>query len=112
VSREQPHISFLGWFVDYVDPDSFLRLGLKRAQPHTHWKNDSYQHLVEEARRSIDQERRLALYRRADRILMEDAPIVPLSYGRMHWLAKPWVTRYPLSPVRRLFAEDVIIESH
>ena len=112
VGHEQPHISFLGWFVDYVDPDSFLRLGLKRVQPYTHWKNDSYEHLMKEGRRSADQEKRIALYRKADRILMEDAPILPLTYGRMHWLVKPWVTRYPLSPMRKLFAQDVVIEPH
>jgi ABC-type oligopeptide transport system substrate-binding subunit len=68
--------------------------------------------LVEEARRLTDQKGRLKLYRRADRILVEAAPLMPVLYVRIPWLVKPWVTRLPTSPINRWFWKDVVIEPH
>ena len=77
----------------------------------TGWRNETYDRLVEEARRLTDQGERMKLYGQADRILVEEAAIIPLYYGREHWLVKPWVSKYPLSPSRR-FWKDVVIEAH
>jgi oligopeptide transport system substrate-binding protein len=103
-------IFVLGWVADYPDPDSFLRgcPGLYIAQ----WQNDTYYKLVEKARQVIDQEERMRLYRQADRILMEEAAITPLFYTRTNLLVKPWVTRFPTSPMSWSFWKDVIIEPH
>jgi hypothetical protein len=35
-----------------------------------------------------------------------------LSYGRQHLLIKPWVKRYPVTPLRATYWKDVIIEAH
>jgi ABC-type oligopeptide transport system substrate-binding subunit len=60
----------------------------------------------------MDQEERMSLYRQADRILVEDAPVMPVGYGRQHLLVKPWVSRFPTSAIKYLFWKDVIIEPH
>jgi ABC-type oligopeptide transport system substrate-binding subunit len=60
----------------------------------------------------MDQEERLRMYARADRILMEEAPIKPLLYRREHMLVKPWVRRFPSSAFSVWFWKDVIIEPH
>jgi oligopeptide transport system substrate-binding protein len=112
VRDEQPHVSFNGWHADYPDPDNFLRVCLDTSLSYTGWEHGVYQDLVEQAGRLTNQEKRMALYREADRILMEEAVVLPLAYGREHWLIKPWVKRYPVSPMRELFAEDVVIEAH
>jgi oligopeptide transport system substrate-binding protein len=98
------------WVADYPDPDSFLRVGIQQTQ--TKWQNKAYDALVEEAGRTTNQEKRMRLYRQADRILIEEVPIMPVSYSRRHLLVKPWVTRYPLAPRIAAFWKDVIIEPH
>jgi ABC-type oligopeptide transport system substrate-binding subunit len=110
MERDPPHLFGLGWVADYPDPDTFLRVGFFRH--FTHWHNPDYERLVERARRSTDQEERMELYARADRLLVEEAPILPLAYQRNHYLVKPWVRAYPTSPIRSLFWKDVIIEAH
>jgi len=60
----------------------------------------------------MDQEERMRMYQQADRILIEEAPILPLAYGRFHMLVKPWVRRYLTSPLRWWYWKDVIIEPH
>jgi oligopeptide transport system substrate-binding protein len=110
LEREPPHIFLSGWVADYPDPDNFLRAGPVRRQ--TRWRNEAYDRLVEEARRVTDQGERMKLYGQADRILVEEAAIVPLTYERLHLLVKPWVRRYPTSAIKYWFWKDVIIEPH
>jgi len=110
LEREPPHIFLCGWLADYPDPDSFLRASPIR--PWTRWQNGDYDRLVEEARQVTDQGKRMKLYGQADRILVEEAVIVPLTYERLHLLVKPWVRRYPTSPIKYWFWKDVIIEPH
>jgi ABC-type oligopeptide transport system substrate-binding subunit len=92
------------WGAAYPDPDSFLRAGIYRER--THWRHEAYDRLVEQARRLTDQSERMRLYRQADQILTEEAPIVPVAYGAWHWLVKPWVR----NAVRGW--KDIIIEPH
>ena len=54
----------------------------------------------------------MALYREADTILVREAYFWPHLYSRAHILLKPWVTRYPISPLSISFWKDVVIGSH
>ncbi len=110
LSGERPHMWISGWSADYSDPDSFLRAAGWRAT--SGWQNEAYDRLVEEAQGVMDQEGRMRIYRQADRILVDDAPILPLAYGRSHMLVKPWVRKYPISPMGWFFWKDVVIEPH
>jgi oligopeptide transport system substrate-binding protein len=108
--REPPQVFVSGWHADYPDPDNFLRVGFPwRA---TGWRNAAYEKLVEDARRVTDQSERMKLYGEADRILVEEAPIIPLVYGRWHVLVKPWVRKFPTSAIKLWFWKDVITEPH
>lgn len=105
-----PHLFYLAWSADYPDPDNFLRICDFRQQ--TGWRHADYEALVERARSVMDQAERMHLYAQAERILIEEAPIIPLTYKRQHYLLKPWVSRFPLSATGQWFLKDVIIEPH
>ncbi|MGB3904648.1 MAG: ABC transporter substrate-binding protein [Anaerolineae bacterium] len=110
LARRAPHLWLLRWLADYPDPDSFLRASWWRVS--TTWQNETYERLVEGARRLEDQEERMKMYQQADRTLVEEAPLLLLYYGRFHLLVKPWVRKYPTSLVNQWFWKDVIIEPH
>ena len=110
LSTDPPHLWGMGWLADYADPDNFLRVGMKWEQ--TGWRNEAFDTLVEDARCVADRERRMRMYREADRVLVEEAPVLLLSYGRFHLLAKPWVRTYPTAATRVWFWKDVVIEPH
>jgi ABC-type transport system substrate-binding protein len=67
---------------------------------------------VEDAQRALDQVERMKLYGQADKILVEEAPILPLTYARFHVLVKPWVRKYLTPPLRWWFWKDIILEPH
>jgi ABC-type oligopeptide transport system substrate-binding subunit len=52
------------------------------------------------------------MYQQAELILVQEAPILPLYHSRSPLLVKPWVSQYPISPVKLWFCKDVIIEPH
>jgi oligopeptide transport system substrate-binding protein len=110
--REPPCLFRAGWSADYPDPDNFLRVGVNDARRYTKWQNEAYDRLVEKARRVMNQRERMKLYRQADRILVEEAAIMPLSHGQLNLLVKPWVKKFPMSPMKVWFWKDVIIEPH
>jgi oligopeptide transport system substrate-binding protein len=110
LDSQPPQLYGWGWGADYPDPDSFLRASDFRR--HSRWRHEVYDRLVEEARRLPDWEARLRLYGQAEQILVEEVPILPLTYGGTPLLIKPWVTRYPVCADGRHFWEEVILEPH
>jgi len=110
LSRKTPHMWLIGWRADYPDPDSFLRCSTWRG--YTNWQDEAFDMLVEGARRVTNQEERMRMYRQADRILVEEAPVLPCQYGRINLLVKPWLSRFPTSATGWWFWKDVIIEPH
>jgi ABC-type oligopeptide transport system substrate-binding subunit len=110
LDREAPHIWVMGWVADYPDPDSFLRASRWRVR--TKWQNEAFGRLVEGARRAMEQGKRMRMYQQADRILVDESPVLPLLYGRSHLLAKPWVRKLPLPSIGPVAFRDVIIGPH
>jgi oligopeptide transport system substrate-binding protein len=108
-ARKVPPIIFSPWPADYPDPHNFLRDVLQVVP--VHWGNSAYWALVEEATRTLDQGERMKLYARAEKILVEEAPVVPLLYLRTNLLVKPWV-KYPVATGGYGFWQDVVIEPH
>jgi oligopeptide transport system substrate-binding protein len=104
-----PHLWLVGWWADYADPDNFLRAASWIHQ--TGWRDQSYDELINSARRVLDPERRFEMYRQADKILVEEAPVLPLTYGRTRLLAKPWVSFPPLG-LGVWHYKDFTIEPH
>ena len=101
---------FSGWSVDYPDPDSFLRLAAWIQ--YGGWRHAEYESLIQDARGLNVQAQRMAMYRQAERILAEEAPIIPLSYARFHALMKPWVRTLPQTLTGIFILKDAIIDAH
>jgi ABC-type oligopeptide transport system substrate-binding subunit len=110
LSAETPDVWYMAWLADYPDPDSFLRCSTWRG--YTNWQDEIYDGLVEGARQVTNQEERMRMYRQADRILVEEAPVLPCQYGRIILLVKPWLSRFPTSATGWWFWKDVVIEPH
>lgn len=92
--EDPAEITIVGWSADFPDPDYMLRPTFHSRQGANvpRWSNAEYDGLLEEAAGIIDHERRIELYRKADRILVRDeAVVMPLTYGLGRMLVKPWV---------------------
>lgn len=111
--RVNEHFIAFGWLADYPDPDNFLRQSdAYSILRQSGWRDARYEELVQQAARTPDRARRLAMYREADRIWVgEQAVVVPLFYGSdAVSLVKPWVSGYSVSPLTFVLLKNITIE--
>lgn len=78
-----------GWTGDYVDPNTFLDMWLTDGgQNETGWSNKDYDRLIAEAARTGDAAARHELFQKAEIILMDELPIIPIyHYTRQHLIS-------------------------
>lgn len=109
MDKDPPQLFLASWTADLPDPDNFLREGAHFIG----WQDHAYDRLIDEGRHVADQGERIKLYAQADRILVEEAAITPLTYARTHQLVKPWITKLPIAVTQHeWFFKDIIIEPH
>ncbi|MCC7441186.1 MAG: peptide ABC transporter substrate-binding protein [Bdellovibrionales bacterium] len=100
------------WGADYPDPDNFLSVFLSDAgNNRIAWKNAKYDQLVLAARTEKDQAKRIAAYREAQRILIEEeAAILPLFYENNVALIKSRVKNLTINPLNYMYLRGVSVQ--
>jgi ABC-type oligopeptide transport system substrate-binding subunit len=81
------------WSADYLDPQNFLSLLLTSGSPEnrTGYTNKEYDAMCAAADSERDSAKRMALYAKAERFVVDDAPWVPIYFQKDLELVKPWV---------------------
>jgi oligopeptide transport system substrate-binding protein len=80
------------WIGDYVDPNSFLDMWLTGGgNNETGWSNPAYDRLIAQAAATVDPQQRLEVFQKAEAILMDDMPIIPIYFYTTHFLKRPEV---------------------
>lgn len=109
ISGDPPDIYRVAWTADFPDPDNFLSAAMNPLR--SRWNHRQYEELITAARKELDQSSRMELCRMADRILIDEAIIIPLVYERVNFLIKPSVHRFSLDAFRNRFEDIVITDS-
>lgn len=76
------------WIADYPDAENYLSLFYSKnfspSGPNTtHFNNALYDRLYEQVLRETDETRRNQIYRKMNRIIIEEAPVIPLFYDKV-----------------------------
>ena len=101
----------MGWYADTADPNNILfESQWYRIRQDQHWENAEFYSLVDRANQSLNQAERIPLFQQADRIIAEEAPIVPIAHMRNDALIKPWVKGFPLSASTPFDLRNIRIE--
>jgi len=83
---------YAGWIPDYNDPLTYLNLWVTGGGNNdTQFSNKDYDTLIAKATSSGDDTVRMADMHKAENILMEQMPIVPLFYPTTIYLKKTWL---------------------
>ena len=95
-SRNHNKLGFfiLSWYADYLDPQNFLSTLLTTSGSANHfgYSNPEVDKLCGEADSELDQTKRIVLYDKAEDMILNDAPWLPLYYVRDAELVSPKVT--------------------
>jgi oligopeptide transport system substrate-binding protein len=81
-----------GWIGDYMDPFSFLNLFYTpEGDNGTGWWDPKYAALLDEANRMLDPQKRYDLLAKAEAMIIEAQPVIPLYTPATNWVKKPYV---------------------
>lgn len=99
------------WVADYIDPASFLEVWLSGGgNNHAGWTSLEYDELVQQAARTTDPDQRNDIFQRAESILMDEFPIIPLLFLPSKSLIQPSVKGWNASildhhPYKHIYLE-------
>ena len=85
------------WIADYPDAENYLSVFYSKnpAPPnYTRYRNPQFDALFEKALAENNDSLRYKLYQQADQLMIQDAPVVPLWYDKVVWLAQPKITGF------------------
>jgi oligopeptide transport system substrate-binding protein len=102
------------WNADFPDPDNFLYLLFHSRSPrnYTGYANPAVDGLLVTARNERDPQRRVEFYRKAEQIVLDEAPVLPVWYYTYERLFQPSVKSIevnglgdPYIPLRKIWLQ-------
>lgn len=102
-------IALAGWVGDYLDPTTFLLMWTKgNGNNNTGWASETFENMLQEAAHNPDPAQRLRTFEKAERLLMEELPILPFAWQARNYMHQPCVKgwhpllldNHPFSEVR------------
>lgn len=85
-------ISRAGWVGDYVDPMTFMLWETDGAYNDAGWSNKEYDNLLKEAKSTMDPKERMAALHKAEEVLIDEMPILPVYFYTKPYMVKSNVT--------------------
>jgi oligopeptide transport system substrate-binding protein len=110
---KQPTLYWDAWSGDYPDPFTFMQLyQTGNGMNDGGYSNQQYDSLVDQASAVNDAAARSALFRRAEDILNEDGPILPVYFYVNAHLIKPYVKGWQANVTDRNLSRYMYILAH
>lgn len=90
LSTDPPQIFSIDWIADYPHPNDFLGLLLETGSASNtgRWSDPAYDAMLEAAASTSDPVEQAAAYAAAQRMIQEQAPVIPLRYGETWALSR------------------------
>jgi oligopeptide transport system substrate-binding protein len=95
----QTDMALKDWFADYPDGENFLYPLLHSANKGvggnvSFYSNPQFDKLVSAARREQDEAKRTAMYKQADEMAFNDAPMIYLFFYKELYAVQPWIRNF------------------
>ena len=114
--RGKVAFSFSGWYQDYPDPSDFLDMlfstrAIKEEESNNmaFYSSEQADRLMDAGDKERDPAKRLQYYEEAEKVIVDDAPVVPLVDSVEIWMRQPWVKGFKLHPVWLVRYEELSI---
>jgi oligopeptide transport system substrate-binding protein len=99
------------WIGDYLDPNTFLACYLSGdGNNRTGWSDPRYDAMIRAAAQELDPARRFETLRKAERLLLDEGPVIPIYHYSTNELVKPYVrgiyqTPLDIHPLTRVWID-------
>ena len=95
----------VGWSADYNDASSFLDTMTDGSpQNFGRWSNAQYAQLLADAAVETDVARRRQLLQQAERLMLNDYPLLPVYFYVTRRLVQPHISAPPINPMNRTYS--------
>ena len=102
-----------GWIGDYNDAYTFAELVLSDSGLNDFgYASEKYDGLVEKAAGELDLDKRAEYLQEAERVLLDDLPLIPIYFYVTVRMVKPWVVGYEPNIMDHYRTQDVKILKH
>jgi len=103
-----------GWIMDYPIMDNMLyplfyskNIGMDNT---SRYSNPEVDRLLDEARKEPDENKRISLYQQVEKLILDDAAVVPVVFYSHRAVAQKWVRGLVYSPMGLIHLEKVWLE--
>jgi ABC-type transport system substrate-binding protein len=103
----------LGWTGDNGDPDNFLAVlfdGMESPAVRTQWQNEDFHKMMEEGRTTTDQAKRAEIYKKAQQLMYDECPVIPIAHSIVVSPASKKVQNFKLHPTNSVRMKSVWIQ--
>lgn len=95
------------WIADYPDAENYLSLFYSKnftpnGPNYTHFKNDEFDRLYEQAFLETDNTKRFATYQKMDAMIMKEAPVILLFYDKAARFTRKNISGLGINPLNML----------
>jgi oligopeptide transport system substrate-binding protein len=90
-----PTVFVYGWCADFPDPQNWLTTYWRSTTSYAQrigYKNAALDKLLDEADAEADPAKRIALYKQAEKMVLDDVAASPIYVTELAFLVKPYVT--------------------
>jgi oligopeptide transport system substrate-binding protein len=100
-SGDHGQIVWDGWCADFPDPESFADLFYSASWLSSgYYNNPEYDELLDRARLETEASQRIAMYQKAQQILIDDAAAIFLNHSSAYYIVtKPYLKGYLATPI-------------
>jgi oligopeptide transport system substrate-binding protein len=112
LKAEKDEMFDMGWIADYPHPEDFLGVLFRTGAENNFadYSNPAVDALIDQAGVEADAAASLELYRQVEQMLVDDAAMLPLFFGKNYVLVKPYVQGYEVNPLGFAWLNKVTIE--
>jgi oligopeptide transport system substrate-binding protein len=106
-------VARLGWNADFNDASNFLdTFRAHSANNDPGYENPSFDALADQAAATSDLEKRRHLLENAERVMLDDYPVVPLYFFVSKALVRPYVHGFAPSPLNHVPSKALTLVAH
>jgi oligopeptide transport system substrate-binding protein len=112
--QEKDQMFSTGWIADYPHPQDFLDILFSSGSSYNYggYSNAEVDSLIQQANREPDQTKSFTLYQQAEQLIVNDAAILPLNFGKTYLLIQPYVNNLSINALGFMDFTNVTVSSH
>ena len=103
----------IAWYARFLDPIYYYDLFVfkEHAVRVTSWRNSTYSRLIDEVKHTFDRQKKELLLQKAEKILLDAMPVIPLFYQKLRYVKNPHLKGYILSNTNQIDFRTAYIEN-